>query len=309
MQNEDSSAAEVPNSDSQAFGHARSGMVLRFGDFEFDTGTEVLREHGQPISLRPQSTRLLSLLLQDPGRLVTREDIQRAIWPAGTLDSEQGINACVREIRHALRDDARAPAFVGTVPKRGYRFIAQVEELATETRTLTGPIATGPAPRSRWVRLALLGVAAALILGAALWGIVGRSADPVRIAVVPVPPQVGPVVERTSALFLAQLAAGAERLPGERLQVRRWNPAWIYNAERGRVEEHGKDLGIHYLLELDVHLTGNRTTVSLYLFRVKDGMLLWSRVIRGTEPALEEDARLAAQLVLAELRKLGRPSG
>ena len=306
MQNEVSSAAEVPNSESQASGHARPGMVLRFGDFVFDTGTEVLREHGQPIPLRPQSTRLLSLLLRDPGRLVTRDDVQRALWPAGTLDSEQGINACVREIRHALRDDARAPAFVGTVPKRGYRFIAPVEELATETRTPTGSVGAGPAPRSRWVRVTLLGVAAALILGAALWGIVGRSAEPVRIAVAPVPTQAGPTAERASDALVAEILAGIEQLPGDSPQVWRWGPAWTYNADQGRVEENGRDLGVQYLLESDVHLTGDRATVSLYLFRVKDGTLLWSRVIPCIEPALEEDARLAAQTVVAALQKLGQ---
>jgi DNA-binding winged helix-turn-helix (wHTH) protein/TolB-like protein len=305
MKKEDSRGDEIRNSEPRASGRTPSAL-LRFGDFEFDTGTEELREHGQPVPLRPQSTRLLSLLLRDPGRLMTREDIQRALWPSGTLDSEQGINACVREIRYALRDDARAPAFVETVPKRGYRFIAPVEELATENRAPTGLTPIEAAPRSRWVRLALLGMVAVLALGLAVWVNSGRSAEPVRVAVVPIPNQAGSVMERTSELFIAQIAAGVERLPGDGLQVRRWNLAWIYNAERGRVEEHGKDLGIHYLLESDVHLTGNRATLSLHLFRVEDGTLLWSREIPGTEPTLEEDARLAAQTAVAALRKLSQ---
>ena len=100
----------------------------RFGVFEFDAQTLELRKNGRLLSVRPQPLTLLALLLERPGELVSREEIQSALWPGDTfVDFEQGVNHAIRELRAALGDAADSPRFVQTLPRRGYRFIAPVE--------------------------------------------------------------------------------------------------------------------------------------------------------------------------------------
>src|SRR5690242_18356313 len=102
--------------------------ILRFSGFEVDLITKELRRRGRPVKLAPQALRLLEFLASQPGQLVTRDAIRQEIWSDGTfVDFEHGINKSIRQIRDALNDDAAQPRFVETIPRRGYRFIAQVE--------------------------------------------------------------------------------------------------------------------------------------------------------------------------------------
>ena len=100
-------------------------IALRFGPFELDVRSGELRRNGTTVRLQPQPLKVLLLLAGRPGEVVTREEIQAEIWPAGTfVDFEQSLNFCVRQIRAALRDDANAPRYVETLPRRGYRWVA-----------------------------------------------------------------------------------------------------------------------------------------------------------------------------------------
>lgn len=113
---------------------------IRFGDdFELDLRAYELRSGGIPIKLKPNQMELLLLLVQRRGELVTRDQIVEQIWGKGVfLDTDNSINAAVSKIRQALRDSIDQPRFVQTVPGKGYRFIASVEEVR--------PPALGPAP-------------------------------------------------------------------------------------------------------------------------------------------------------------------
>jgi DNA-binding winged helix-turn-helix (wHTH) protein len=107
---------------------AEKGPVLRFGAFELDTDAEQLSKNGRTIRLQPQPFKLLRLLAGLPGRVVTREEIQAALWKGDTyVDFEQGVNFAVKQVREALGEDAERPIYIQTVPKRGYRFLAPVE--------------------------------------------------------------------------------------------------------------------------------------------------------------------------------------
>jgi DNA-binding winged helix-turn-helix (wHTH) protein len=102
--------------------------VIRFGTFQLDTQAGELLKSGRVVRLKPQPLRLLQLLLNRPGDLVTRDEIRDLLWGTDTfVDFEQGMNTAVRQIREALGDDAERPIFLETVPKRGYRFIAPVD--------------------------------------------------------------------------------------------------------------------------------------------------------------------------------------
>src|SRR5215213_4542094 len=99
----------------------------QFGVFEFELRTGELSKQGRPVPLRPQAQRLLALLVASAGDLVSRADIQRALWSGDTfVDFDQGVNHAIRELRAALGDVADAPRFIQTLPRRGYRFVAPV---------------------------------------------------------------------------------------------------------------------------------------------------------------------------------------
>jgi TolB-like protein/DNA-binding winged helix-turn-helix (wHTH) protein/Tfp pilus assembly protein PilF len=106
---------------------------LRFAAFELDLQAHELLRNGRTVKVAPQALRLLEFLAANPGRLVTREEIRQEIWSETTfVDFEQGINKSIRQIRDALNDDADRPRFIETLPRRGYRFIANIEYPKTE---------------------------------------------------------------------------------------------------------------------------------------------------------------------------------
>jgi Tol biopolymer transport system component/DNA-binding winged helix-turn-helix (wHTH) protein len=100
---------------------------IRFGPFELDNASGELRKAGIPLKIQPQPFRVLSLLVEHAGDVVSREEIQHALWNGDTfVDYDRSINFCVNQIRVALSDDAERPRYVETLPRRGYRFIAAV---------------------------------------------------------------------------------------------------------------------------------------------------------------------------------------
>ena len=101
---------------------------VRFGVFEVDLQAGELRRQGVRVKLQEQPFQLLVMLLERPGQSVTREELQKKLWPADTfVDFERGLNRAVNKLREALGDDADSPRFVETLPRRGYRFIVPVE--------------------------------------------------------------------------------------------------------------------------------------------------------------------------------------
>jgi TolB-like protein/DNA-binding winged helix-turn-helix (wHTH) protein/Tfp pilus assembly protein PilF len=102
--------------------------VYRFGNYEFEPRTGELRKQGIRIRFDGQPLAVLLMLLNRPGELVTREELQKKLWPADTfVDFEHSLNAAVKRLRSVLNDSADTPRFIETVPRRGYRFIAPVE--------------------------------------------------------------------------------------------------------------------------------------------------------------------------------------
>jgi DNA-binding winged helix-turn-helix (wHTH) protein/Tol biopolymer transport system component len=106
---------------------AESGHLVRFGDFELDLRTAELRTNGHHIVLQEKPFQILTALLERPGEMVSREELSKRLWPAGTfVDFNLGLNKAVNRLREALRDSAEEPRFIETFPKRGYRFVAPV---------------------------------------------------------------------------------------------------------------------------------------------------------------------------------------
>ena len=105
---------------------------LRFGPFEIDSSSGELFRDGQPIPIAPQPFRLLATLAARPREVVCREELQRIVWGDTTVDFERGLNFCVLQARTALGDDAKNPTYIETLPRRGYRFIADASPVETK---------------------------------------------------------------------------------------------------------------------------------------------------------------------------------
>ena len=106
---------------------ASPSPVTRFGVFELDLRSRELHKQGIRVKLQGQPVEILAMLLQRPGEIVSREELQKKLWPADTfVDFEQGLNNAMKRLRAALDDNAESPHFIETLPRRGYRFIGSL---------------------------------------------------------------------------------------------------------------------------------------------------------------------------------------
>ncbi|MDE3188394.1 MAG: winged helix-turn-helix domain-containing protein [Acidobacteriota bacterium] len=109
----------------------RSNQHVRFKSFELNLHTRELYNHGVKLKLQGHPIEVLAMLLERPGDLVSREDLQKRLWPQDTfVDFEHGLNSTINRLRETLGDHAETPRFIETLPRLGYRFIAPVEDAA-----------------------------------------------------------------------------------------------------------------------------------------------------------------------------------
>ena len=104
----------------------RAPRLVRFGAFEVDLRAGELRKDGAKLKLTGQPFQVLTILLEQPGEVVTREELQKRLWPDTFVDVDHNLNTAINKIREVLGDSAESPRFVETLPRRGYRFIASV---------------------------------------------------------------------------------------------------------------------------------------------------------------------------------------
>jgi len=116
--------------------------LIHFGPFELDPDAEQLRKSGVALRLQPQQFVVLLLLAQRAGEVVSRREIQQRVWGEETfVDFERSINFCINQIRAALGDDADRPRYIETLPRRGYRFIANVDRNGKAEADVCGSLA------------------------------------------------------------------------------------------------------------------------------------------------------------------------
>src|SRR5450432_2183625 len=113
----------------------RHTFVVRFGTYEVSLQSGEVRKAGVRIRVQQQPMKLLEVLLEHPGEVVTREELRSRVWPAESFgDFDQSLNIAIGKLRSALGDSAENPRFIETLPKRGYRFIADVSVLDASAR-------------------------------------------------------------------------------------------------------------------------------------------------------------------------------
>ena len=137
----------------------RVPRLVRFGAFEVDLRAGELRKDGARLKLTGQPFQVLTILLEQPGEVVTREELQKRLWPDTFVDADHNLNTAINKIREVLADSAESPRFVETLPRRGYRFIATVDGESNGRR----PAPIAPADIAKPRRRPILG---ASLLGA-----------------------------------------------------------------------------------------------------------------------------------------------
>jgi len=154
---------------------AAAPRVVRFGTFEVDLQTSVLRKSGREVRIQEQPRQVLLALLERPGEVITREELRQRLWPDGTfVDFEHGLNTAVKKLRDALGDAAENPRFVETVPLRGYRLLVPVEHPGGDGDP---PRASAARRRPFWIGATVAG-ALVLAAGATLWWVSAPPAVP-----------------------------------------------------------------------------------------------------------------------------------
>ena len=173
---------------------------VRFGPFELNSQSGELFKLGHKLKLQGHPIQILAMLVERPGELITREEIQQKLWPSESetfVDFEHGLNTAVRKLRQALGDEAETPQYIETLPRRGYRFVGQVAEFAqtpnpetaatNDPQTGVGVPAEGAEKQDRrtrpWYRRVLVALALAGLLAMGVYGIRYVQGDPNGIAV------------------------------------------------------------------------------------------------------------------------------
>lgn len=258
--------------------------LIRFGDFEVDVRAgELRRSGGSRIKLQQQPFRVLVLLLEHAGEVVTREELRQAIWPAGTyVEFNLGLDTAIYRLRTALGDSAETPRFLETLPRRGYRFIAPVDRTVPSPAlpALPAPPATPqPRPLARQV-LYIIGILA-LVMGG--YGLLSWHGSPAGLSTasghsIAVLPFVNLSGDKNDEYFsdgiAEELSTALHKVPQLRVVGRA--SALAIRARNLSDREVGATLSADVLLEGTVRRSRDRVRVTVQLVNAASGYQIWS---------------------------------
>ncbi len=278
----------------------RSGP-LRFGAFEADRHTGELTKRGKHVRLQEQPFRLLVMLLEKPGELVTREELRDRLWPQTTVDFDHGLNKAISKIRDALGDSAENPRFVETVAGRGYRFLADVTEVYDARPEIAGtdlakhgelkPLRTLELgtlavrlPRAHIWSFYGFGLALFLALTIALswiFGPWGRSSPTVRsLAVLPLENISGDASQEYFADGMTdELITDLGKISTLRVISR--TSAMAYKRTRKPLAEIARELNVEAVVEGSVVRSGDYVRISAQLIEAPADRQLWAESFEG----------------------------
>jgi DNA-binding winged helix-turn-helix (wHTH) protein/TolB-like protein len=257
---------------------SESRACFRFGPFELDARARVLRKEGVKIRLQEQPFQVLLALIEEAGKIVTREDLCRRLWPEGTfVEFDHALNTAIKKIRAALCDDAAVPRYVETIPRQGYRFLALVDRsdmTGTQPARHQSAWALFRGVRMRSARMAVAAVLAITLLGYAKWRISRFHHEiTVRLAILPFSDMNRNSGQSSvSAGFAQALAEQLKRTHPKHLAVsahslREPDPTANANGEQGRV--------VDYVVEGGIFEDGLHVHVAVQLVRLRDQNDVW----------------------------------
>jgi TolB-like protein/DNA-binding winged helix-turn-helix (wHTH) protein/Tfp pilus assembly protein PilF len=262
-----------------------SRAIVRFGVFELDTESAELRKQGVKIRLQEQPFQVLQILLEHPGRVVTRNELQRRIWPSDTfVDFDTGLYSVIKKLREALGDLAESPRFIETLSRRGYRFIAAVEGNG-HAAVVPAPTLEGTKPAtSRNLRLGVsAGLAVAIVIGVAFGGgklwrrfSSGNSVPQIRsIAVLPLENlSSDPSQEYFSDGMTDALITELSHIDSVRVISR--TSSMQYKQTRKSLSEISRELNVDGIVEGTVQRSGDRVRITAQLILGSADKHLWA---------------------------------
>ena len=282
----------------------RHTSIVRFGTYEVSLQSGEVRKAGVRIKVQQQPMRLLEILLERPGQVVTREELRSQIWPNEDFgDFDQAVNIAIAKLRSALGDSAENPRYIETLPKRGYRFIADVSVVDPAARTKKSESATGdlpgaePGPKfqgagltvapkhplwpTRWVIVALVLVLSLPIVAVWLFRSSGRGPTGIRsLAVLPLENLSGDASQNyfadgmTDELItdLAQISA---------LRVISRTSVMVYKGARKPLPQIARELNVDAVVEGTVLRSGDQVRITAQLIEASSDKHLWSQSYEG----------------------------
>ncbi len=306
----------------------QSRALLHIGDWVVDPNTDTLARGSEIAKLEPRAMRLLLLLAQSPGAVISVDLMLTEIWP-GVIVGPASVYQAISQLRRALADTDPEPTYIATVPRKGYRLIAPVHPVTASTGPQATAAAVAPAaptaasasasaaaaphlagdttpgvPKRRPLPLALAGAAALAVLAllaAVLWSPLQRyfAAAPATPSIV-----VLPFIDMTDAKqdqafcdgLTEELSNWLAQIPTLRVVAR--TSAFAYQGREVDVRTIGRELGASHLLEGSVRRSGNQLRITAQLVSTRDGFHLWSanfdRPIDDVVKVQEEIARSVA---------------
>ena len=260
--------------------HGPLDGIIQFGVFQLDRKAGVLHKAGVKVKLQDQPFRVLVLLVERAGQVVSREELRQSIWPTDVFGAfDQGLNNAVKKVRDALGDSADNPRFIETVAKRGYRFIAPVGALHPPSVNLPLRLSS-PTIRNS----ALIGLAVIIVLVASAYWAWHRLAVHTR-------PSPGKLI--LAVLPFDNLSRDPDQeffsdgLTGEMItQLGKVNPVQLAVIARSSAERYkgsklpasqiGRELHADYLVQGSVRREANRVRIAVELIQVRDETDLWA---------------------------------
>jgi TolB-like protein/DNA-binding winged helix-turn-helix (wHTH) protein len=283
-----------------------SAALLRFGPFRLDLEAGELHKGEARVRLRHQPLLVLARLASRSGRLVSRDELRHLLWGEETFVAfDQSLNYCVMEVRAALGDDAEAPLYVETLPRRGYRFIAPVEQASAEVRGVEPSLVSmSPTARSwaasllrwRWTRLALATLLVTLTAALSATSLLRAPADErLILAVLPFDVVGGDAEARLLADGLhEELITQLGRLEPSRLGVIARTASLRDRGATGAVNAAGPPPGADYMMMGSVRRAAGRVRISVALRRTRDGVQTWTASYeRALDGALDIESDVA----------------
>jgi len=284
-----------------------STRIVRFGVFEVDLKASELRKHGFRIKLAEQPFQVLAFLLERPGEIVTREELRDRLWPGDTfVDFDHGLNNAVMRVREVLLDSSEHPRYVETVPRRGYRFVAPVEETSVPppvpaTIELEGG-STSPASSAskpalahtisehpgvpRWftshlaaaIAIVVVGLAAILVFTIHARNVAANKANATRSTSLVVLPLENLSGDKDQDYFADgmtdELIANLAKIRS--LHVISRSTAMTYKGTRKPLSEIARELNVDAVVEGTVMRVGSRVRITAELVQVSTDHHLWA---------------------------------
>jgi DNA-binding winged helix-turn-helix (wHTH) protein/TolB-like protein len=286
-----------------------SRPVYEFAGFRYDSEQRLLFRDGELVALLPKVAYTLHVLLERHGRVVEKPELMRLVWPDTTVE-EIGLARNISLLRKALGDDADSDGFIETLPRRGYRFAAEVRVLSSNGIAL--PAAAVPASAESWMRrrrrLWFAGsiVAATLLAWLVYWQFYRPSQflsggeGYANLAVVPfecLSPEIG--CGTFSRSFTELLAADLSKQP----DVHVISPSTVERYRRARISMAwmGRLLGLEVLLEGTAQKTGDRVRITARLGDVHSGKLVWAETYEYPAADLDRAEAEAARAIAAQV--------